>query len=131
MDPPASEPVHRGTKPAVMAAAAGTTRRFFRIPGIARYSMQPVFGEAGESEFRHIGFSHHNGARRLEPCHLNRIAFHPIILKRDGAIAGHHAGGIFQVLDAQGQSGQRSSGLVRRYFFGHGTRFGHGRFRSQ
>ncbi len=89
MDPPASEPVHRGTKPAVMAAAAGTNRGPFRIPGIARGSMQPVFGEAGESELRHIGFSHHNGARRLEPCHLNRIAFDPLELKCENKPQGN------------------------------------------
>ena len=69
------------------SASAGSARRAIRIPGVAGDTEKPVFGKAGKSKLRGIGFAHNNCAGCFEPRNLNRVAINQIVLERDPANA--------------------------------------------
>ena len=78
------------------------------IPGISGHAVKPVFGKAGKTKFRRVGFTDDDCTGCLEPGNLYRIILNKIVLKGYGAKAGDHAPGIFHIFNANGNAGQRT-----------------------
>ena len=103
------------------ARRTGGTER--RIPGVARRPEHCIDGVCACTEFRRIGFSQHDGSRRLQATHDLGVLLRDVILVERRAERGADAGGVRQILDRNRQPRKRTHAFAahRRGFHGFGV----------
>ena len=105
-------------------AAAGAAGRALGVPGVAGDAEEEALGDGGVAELRRGGLAHGDGAGVLQALDLDGVAFRKVVAEGPRGVGGGEAGEVLELLDAEGEAGERAGVVAAGDAVAHFARFG-------